>query len=291
MTADGGETSPKSGSSLQRVRRRGTLFAVGFSVLALIGASFVAGRFTTPPDRVVIEQAQQKIDVYVRRAGVRVRADSRIVYVAEVQEPISVTMTPQAVNEKMVVRMAVSPGDALQPGALIGVIGGFPYFALPGSLAPYRDLAAGDKGDDVKMLQNALNMSGYQAGEDGVVGRMLFNAVAAMYKANGVEGHSWSLISTAQFVSVEAMPAAVLSVPKVGSLLGKDNPLLTVSSGAPFLALNANSTLIRELTVGTELRAQVNGELTAVAVTNVANTSSSDKKESGEEKSQASQFI
>ncbi len=78
------------------------------------------------------------------------------------------------------------PGRALTSGQAVARIGDTPLIALATAVPLHRDLARGDKGDDVRALQRELRRLGRDVGVTGRYDKRTAAAVKAVQKAAGV---------------------------------------------------------------------------------------------------------
>ncbi|WP_146115350.1 peptidoglycan-binding protein [Microbacterium sp. MYb62] len=97
----------------------------------------------------------------------------------------NVTLTDT--GSKVVTKAPVVSGARVSAGSVVAELNGQPVFALPGSFPFYRDLRAGDRGPDVRALQNALSAAGYGLSVDGVLGAGTQAGIAWLYTSAGYE--------------------------------------------------------------------------------------------------------
>ena len=71
-------------------------------------------------------------------------------------------------------------GEPLTSGTAFATIDGNPVVALATEIPLWRELAAGDRGDDVRALQTELARLGHPVRSDGVVGRATIQAAEAV---------------------------------------------------------------------------------------------------------------
>lgn len=94
---------------------------------------------------------------------------------------ITLPSTQIGSNETVVVK-AKAPGDSVAEGDVLAVVGNRPVIVVQGDLPMYRDLTPGTQGEDVLLLENALDRLGYDPGEvDGRYDANTEEAVSAMY--------------------------------------------------------------------------------------------------------------
>lgn len=162
-------------------------------------------------------------------------------------------------GDGVVTRTAVAPGDTIAAGAFLANVDGRPRIALAGAFALYRDLARGDRGDDVAALQAGLTDAGYGTGRDaaGVFGGGTSNALKRLYKSAGAalptrmpevsstvpdtagdDGAEPAPVQPVTYLPAEeivmltGLPATVGSIAAVGQALDEEHPLLQMLSGA-----------------------------------------------------------
>ncbi|WP_454299965.1 peptidoglycan-binding domain-containing protein [Salana multivorans] len=177
----------------------------------------------------------------------------------------------------VVTRTAVAAGETLFAGAFLANVDGRPRIALTGPFALYRDLASGDRGDDVAALQAALVEAGYGTGrdEDGVFGAGTLAALKKLYKNAGAalptrmpeESTAASAVAedatpappqpvsylpAAEIVMIQGLPATVAHVAGIGQSLDAEHPLLRLLSGDLRLASTVPTASRGSLVVGAQ---------------------------------------
>ncbi|MEJ1229385.1 MAG: hypothetical protein WDM88_00260 [Galbitalea sp.] len=229
--------------------------AVGVLLLAAIVASFALGRFVEAPTRDAIEAAQKPVRVL---AGVESRVvDSRPSFAGTIKagKTMDVTVTSD-VDPAVVTRQNLGPGDVLAPGALLGVVSGEPYFALPAPLPLYRDLPAGATGDDVTALQGSLLAAGSSVRVTGRIDSATLVAVRALFAAQGFALPSGSAIPFRQFLPVATPGAIVVSAAPVGVTLDAKTPLAVLRASTNYATFRADAIETQKVTVGSKLTVQ-----------------------------------
>ncbi|WP_419404195.1 peptidoglycan-binding domain-containing protein, partial [Micrococcus sp. F3Y] len=163
--------------------RPGRLAIVGLLVLALLAASFVAGRFFQPPRTADPAAVSQPIDVW---AAVEQRVvDTSASFAGTVAAGKTRSVAVTAEGPAVVLRQTVKPGQTVRPGDVAGEVSGVTYVFLPEPLALYRDLTEGDTGEDVSSLQRALEKVGHTAGKDGVLDARTARALRELFQEAG----------------------------------------------------------------------------------------------------------
>lgn len=120
---------------------------------------------------------------------------------------------------------ACEEGQTLSSGQIVASINGESILALATSIPPYRDLAAGDEGEDVKALQRALAELGYNVRADGRMGEYTLRLLTTLLDGS----------TTATYESIPSsrllwLPSAQVSVAqcltRVGAQMETTTPLM-----------------------------------------------------------------
>lgn len=260
-------------------------------VVAAITASFLAGRLVQSPERDRLAQAQLTIPV-TTQVEERV-VDTRTAMAGSVVAGRTQALSPHLLPEPAVVtRQAVTAGDVIRPGSLIGAVSGRPVFALPAPLALYRDLRTSDRGDDVRSLQHALQGIGAGVDVTGRVDRKTTAAVTRLFVDNGfpaptiaaqaaersspsdadrgervpsaaegtraVRGDEDAdpVIPYGSFIALPVPEAIVTQSLPVGATVTGDAPMATVQISANLVSFRADAVLAAELSAGQEVSVQ-----------------------------------
>lgn len=174
-------TAPQRAGS--RIAHPGRLAAVGMLVLALLAASFVAGRFFQPPITADPAAVARPIDVW---AAVEQRAvDTTASFAGTVAAGKTRSVAVQAEGPAVVLRLTAKPGESVRPGDVAGEVSGVTYVFLAEPLALYRDLTEGDEGEDVASLQRALQKAGHATDTDGVLDSGTARALRELFAEAG----------------------------------------------------------------------------------------------------------
>ncbi|QAY62800.1 peptidoglycan-binding protein [Xylanimonas allomyrinae] len=173
------------------------------------------------------------------------------------------------------------PGASVTAGASLARVNGRPVIVLTGSFPLYRDLVAGDSGDDVRMLQQALIDAGLLTGRaDGVLGARTLTAVRQLYKHVGFTAptaassptadtgsarggntpgdgatppappSTQTSVDAAELVFTPTLPATVTSVLAVGTPVETGKPVATLAAGATQLTADLPPESIGSLAAG-----------------------------------------
>lgn len=124
---------------------------------------------------------------------------------------------PGGENTSVVTHTAVNPGDTVRSGSLLGRVSGRPVIVLQLPFALYRDIHAGDSGDDVRALQKALAALGlYRGTADGNYNAFTAQAVEALYRRVGAVAPPKVPVSSDSDQSTRNTPVAKLMAPHEG---------------------------------------------------------------------------
>lgn len=171
-------------------------WVIGFLIVLAVGvACFAAGAWLfspVTPDPLrsasgdsVSPVAHQQID------------DARSVDVSLTIETPRPLLSPAS---GMVTSIDCTPGSTLSSGTSSMSVDGVPIVSLATSVPLWRDLLAGDRGDDVRGLQEELGRLGYDVTADGEVGWATIAAVADLLGRNEEDGVAVSSVPAASFL-------------------------------------------------------------------------------------------
>lgn len=123
-------------------------------------------------------------------------------------------------------------GGALRSGAEVVRIDGVPVLALASTTPLWRDLSEGDRGDDVRGVQQELARLGSRIAVDGVVGPATVRAVRELLVAQGSARSAAApddVIERAAFAWIPAPEVTVTACDAVvGATIGTDGVLATL---------------------------------------------------------------
>lgn len=100
----------------------------------------------------------------------------------------------------MVTSIDCAPGSTLSSGTSSMSVNGVPIVSLATSVPLWRDLLAGDRGEDVRGLQEALALQGYDVTADGEMGWSTIAAAADLLGRNDEGGAGVSSVPAASFL-------------------------------------------------------------------------------------------
>lgn len=253
----------------RRAAHPGRVAFVTLLALALLAASFVAGRFFQAPDTATVAEAAEPLTVW---ASVERRAvDAGISFTGVTTEGELQDVTVDVDGHAVVLRRAVKPGQVVRPGDTAGEVSGVVYVFLGAPLALYRDLTEGDRGEDVASLQRALTQAGHDVPVDGVLGastadalRTLFSDADAPLPAERPVTVGWR-----QFVPIPPEGAGVVDSAAYGATLDEENPLVRLRTAPPTVEFIADVTQVEDLKAGDTARidssaGQIEGTISAI---------------------------
>lgn len=120
---------------------------------------------------------------------------------------------------------ACEEGQTLSSGQIVASINGESILALATSIPPYRDLAAGDEGEDVKALQRALAELGYNVRADGRMGEYTLRLLTTL-----LDGSTTATYESIPSSRLPWLPSTQVSVAqcltRVGALMETTTPLM-----------------------------------------------------------------
>lgn len=198
--------------------------------LLLIAAGFWAGRVTLRPAAVTPDLAESEVLVEVTEQTVG-RSLNLNVTVSQPERAL-------AVNALSGVVTAVrEPGEATV-GDVLYRVAGVPVRAVQGTVPFYRPLAAGDRGDDVRQLQDALVALGHLPAADGRFGASTTRAVLAWQRQLGTA--ETGTVAQGELVAVPSLPSALVldeELISVGGVLEGGEEIVLGASGDPTFVL------------------------------------------------------
>ena len=223
---------------------------------------------------IIVTEASSQASATVPRADAAAGVPSSAAAGAGDAQPAVPEAGPSA-DRIVVSAQQVKPGTVLSPGVLIAEVSGRPLFAWPDGTPLYRDLAVGDSGSDVRGLQKALSDAGFYHGPaDGRFGAGTFSALRDMYDAvgyrapyvrDGVQGFAWLEVAP-----LPRVPARVLRVAGIGTVLDADHPLAEVETSPAVITGVATVQDAENLKPGTAVRVSVRSsppmESTVIAI-------------------------
>ncbi|WP_141739810.1 hypothetical protein [Arthrobacter sp. HMSC06H05] len=274
-------------------------------VIGAVVAAFFIGTLTAPKNSVatVSDERIQATAVVEQRAIV-----PDTVILGTVGEGKTKNIVPSVLPETATVtKQALKKGDDVVAGQLLGSVAGTPVFAMQGKLPLYRDLAAGDRGDDVVAFQESLQNSGYTVQITGVVDSATIQAVTGMFQragyalpqreiepppestpaepgSDGASGEGSSeegetnaapaprtqpYIPVSAFAAIDGKGGTVLSVAAVASTVGPEQPLAKVRVGRRSISAHVNAVEAEQLSKGTEVHITADADTFAGTVENV----------------------
>jgi hypothetical protein len=158
-------------------------------------------------------------------------------------------------------------GTVVSAGSLLGAVSGRPVFALPGAFPAYRPLTRGDRGIDVRQLQDGLKTAGLRLGTDqpGTFGVATDQAIRRLYRFYGYEplGSSSAVLVPVGEISFQStLPARVqMAARAVGTTLTPSSHLATLTTGGVTLTLSLpNDEQGQRASPGQQVSGAVGGE-------------------------------
>ena len=154
-----------------------------------------------------------------------------------VEGPTAVSLALRGdVGLDIVTAHAKTPGDTMSYGSLVAEISGRPVVALPVSVPLYRDLMKGDKGEDVRALEQVLIDLGLRSGSPtGVFDGATITATRALFTAHGydlpTEGRTYYL-PLSWTLGLQGSPVRVVEALPVGSTVDGEHPVAKIAQGA-----------------------------------------------------------
>lgn len=275
------------GGRVRRLRHPGRILGLATVVAALLVAAFVAGQLVRSPDEEALQHVGARVEVLAsveqrvvsngfRLPAQTVPASTVDVVVSEASQEAS-DMAPapheegtqkpvaQPKTERIVLsNVGVQPGTTLTYGTLIGEVSGRPLFAWPHHDPLFRDLVPGDKGADVRAIQETLvGLDYYGVGVTGSFDGGTLDALRRLYAvagyslpfvSDGVRGLAWR-----ELVPLAGEQGVVVWVASVGTVLNSESALLRLQVSPPTLSVRSTAVELDALAPGTEVGVVVAG--------------------------------
>lgn len=266
---------------VRRLRHPGRIVGLATVVGTLLVAAFIAGQLVRSPDEEALQNVDARVEVLAsvemrvvsngfRLPAQAVPASTVDVFVSEASQEAS-AMAPapheegthkpvaQPKTERIVLsNVGVQPGATLTYGMLIAEVSGRPLFAWPHDDPLFRDLVPGDKGADVRAIQETLvGLDYYGVGVTGLFDGGTLEALRRLYAtagyslpfvSDGVGGLAWR-----EFVPLAGEQGLVVSVASVGTVLNSESALLRLQVSPPTLSVRSTAVELDALAPGTEV--------------------------------------
>ncbi|MDO5750808.1 MAG: hypothetical protein Q4P78_06340 [Rothia sp. (in: high G+C Gram-positive bacteria)] len=249
-TPQAGEKASRALSFTTRIARPSVLITlVIITVLSLALAVFWGTRYSaTGPDPK--SQAQVVIPVWAQAEERAVSDALAVAGTTKAGETAPIITRTQ--GEALLVHQAQAPGNILTPGDFLGFVGADPVFVLNGPLPLYRDMAAGDNGDDVLAFQKSLNNAGYSVPESGTVDDATLNALTRLYRKHltNIPADGIDHVARSNFAVLPAGSHKITAVASVGALVNEGNPIATVETSETFAEATVELSQANKLSVG-----------------------------------------
>ena len=190
--------------------RRRLALLTGASAVALLlavgGGWVLAVAFESPAQREASARAPERVPVTAEVVSGEL---SRTVSVsAEVGRRAAeqVALVPGE-GRSVVTGRPLSIGSVAAAGAVVLEVSGHPVFLLPGAFPFYRALSAGDRGPDVRQLQQGIADSGIRVAADGVFGAATERAVRQLYERAGYDPETRAPTAEEEAAAASLLPA------------------------------------------------------------------------------------
>jgi peptidoglycan hydrolase-like protein with peptidoglycan-binding domain len=133
----------------------------------------------------------------------------------------------------IVTSTACVPGGQATSGAVAATVNDAAVVYLASSRPFWRDLSAGDSGDDVRALQEELRRLGYDVSADGRFAGRTLRAVTQLARAAGAtDAGAWGMFPASRFVWIPAPSVTTVSCDvQVGDAIGPQTAIATLPRG------------------------------------------------------------
>lgn len=201
----------------------------------LLASGFWAGRATTSSPSSADSDLQSPRTMHV--------SEQEVGRTLTLVTTVTREYTPVASNRLAGTVTAVGDVQAVETGDLLYEVEKTPVIAFTGTLPFYRDLARGDKGQDVTQLQDGLNALGLlPVSATGTFGVDTENAVKKWQKSLGLEQTGAVRLGTV--VAIPTMPSPVRldeTLIATGLLLSGGEPAISVPGADPVFVMHLST--------------------------------------------------
>lgn len=235
------------------VGRRGSgvaRWAVGLVLLAVVAvAAFWAGRVTLRPADVVVQSAAEAAEVEVVEQELG-RVITLATTVTRQSEPVATNLLAGVVTR------AWGGGEAGQ-GEVLYQVEQTPVLIVQGEVPFWRALQEGDRGGDVRQVQQMLSDRGVEVEVDGIWGSGTTRGVRAFQRENGfpITGG----FERGALVAVAELPAPVMVDAELvwpGGVLSGGEKVVSVAAGEPSFVMEVTQPQAQMIPEGTSVTVQ-----------------------------------
>ncbi len=219
--------------------RRTRSLVVGLAVVAVGVGLVVARPGTATPDQP--GPGEPEIFVQVERGELASRLVTRGTVATAARREI-LAPVPDDGHDPVVTGLPKA-GHTMEAGTAPVEVAGRPIILLRGDLPPFRDLVAGDRGDDVARLQESLQQLGLMASRrTAVFDAGTQRALRALYARVGYPvpgGLDEPFFARKEFAVTPVARLTVAEVPvRLGDLVTPGQPLVVAATGSPVLQVD-----------------------------------------------------
>lgn len=289
------------------------LVVVG-AVVLVCGTWFLATRLVSPTQR----QAQAKPPAARAVTAKIVRQDLAETTTANAKAEFAESTDlpiPAGEGGGVITRSGAAKGENVSSGSVLVWVNGRPLFVFAGSFLLYRDVSEGMSGDDVLLVQKALNAAGYQVRADGTFGSYTATCIKGLYRRAGskaqigesspeneAEGKDPGrgkkseskapsagkvVLPASEVVVSDKLPAKVVDLPNVGTSVDGKNTKVKLSGGKMSLVATVPSAVGVKVKNGLTGKAEASGKTLRVKVAQVQTQEQKDKSEPAPEQGDA----
>lgn len=289
-------------------KHRTGLFLAGFALILILAVALtwiIAWKVQSPAQREASAEPPEPlpITIPIERGDLQ---DSKFVNATVKGATTSEITIPRHSDVSVVSQLGINAGETLNAGNVVTWINGRPIIALKGAFPLWRDLSEGDKGDDVRELQVALNELGYGIATDGVFGPRTASSIQKLYKAIGSEAVRTDpapapsddaqpnqgdatrspqptqtpkvvTVPKTEIIMLTSMPVTVTSIPAVGTVLDEENSKMLLGTGDISVTGTVGGADATALEAGMKARAFVENQEAALSLEKIEAAADSDQ--------------
>lgn len=227
-----------------------------------IGGALV---FTQSPQQAAAQREVPALPVVTAQVVSQKLVDSSEIGCSFTTRKISARPPHRTGRVRVVTAIGVRAGSALRSGTLVAGVSNQPLFAFATSVPFFRDLHLGDRGVDVKGLEQGLVAAGRLRHADSTFDQAALNAVQAIYRKAGWSA-SGRFVANAAWAVPPGSTVREVQV-RVGDVVKRDAELVIAASGNGHWECRAPSGISAD--VGTTLNTAAGASTLSAKVTAV----------------------
>lgn len=223
---------------------------VGAAAIGVFAGAAVVAWLHPDVDDSAIHHASETLPV---TAPVELRSAEEMAPLgAVVSKPVSQAIQPRGgTGDRVVTDRALNTGTVIHTGDLVAEVAGEPIIAIPSTVPLYRDLAVGDRGNDIRLLETALAKVGVlNESPDALATERTRAAVNALRRRAGYPALPAGVVLLLKQTAPVPDGATITAAAQVGDTVDGDHPLITAETRGTVISARADLLAVRFLEIG-----------------------------------------